>query len=131
MSEPAIRVRGLYKSYRMGRVNLHVLRGVSLTVQAGEFVGIVGASGSGKSTLLHLIGLLDRPDAGHVELAGQNVAHLRGLGGPHRSGRFARDRAQRRPLRNAQGGSFLPAGQRIHRPQFLVVGRIVTARRFG
>jgi len=73
MSEPAIQTSSLHKSYRLGKVSLHVLRGVSFTVPAGQFVAIVGASGSGKSTLLHLIGLLDRPDRGSVSLAGQDA----------------------------------------------------------
>ena len=76
MSSPMIDVRQLSKSYRMGRVDLHVLKQVSLSVAPGEFVAVVGASGSGKSTLLHLIGLLDRPDAGSIALDGVDAAHL-------------------------------------------------------
>lgn len=76
MSEQAIQVSGLHKSYRMGRVDLRVLRGVSFAVRRGEFAAIVGASGSGKSTLLHLVGLLDRPDKGRVSLDGHDVTKL-------------------------------------------------------
>jgi ABC-type lipoprotein export system ATPase subunit len=77
MNDLAVEVRDLHKTYRLGRVDLHVLRGVSLRVRCGEFVSVVGASGSGKSTLLHLIGLLDRPDKGHVILHGADAAGMR------------------------------------------------------
>jgi len=77
MNQPSqdmmIRTRALYKDYPMGRDKLHVLRGVNLEVRRGEFLAIMGASGSGKSTLLHILGLLDRPDRGEVELEGQQV----------------------------------------------------------
>ncbi len=73
-----IQISGLSKSYRMGRADLHVLRGVSLRVEAGEFLAIVGASGSGKSTLLHLAGLLDTADKGSVKIDGVETAALSG-----------------------------------------------------
>ena len=76
MSDAAIQVERLHKSYKMGHSSLHVLRGVGFSVQPGEFVAIVGASGSGKSTLLHLLGLLDKPDRGRVALGSQDVASL-------------------------------------------------------
>lgn len=57
-----ITVENLHKTYRLGRVEVPVLRGVGLTVTEGEFLAVLGASGSGKSTLLHLMGALDRPD---------------------------------------------------------------------
>jgi len=76
MSEPLVTVQGLHKSYRMGKVDLRVLRGVSFHLSAGSFTAVVGASGSGKSTLLHLIGLLDKPDRGQVVLSGQDVTAL-------------------------------------------------------
>jgi len=73
---PAIEVSGVHKSYQLGRTHLHVLRGVSFTVESKEFVAVVGASGSGKSTLLHLIGLLDSIDKGTIRLEGVDIASL-------------------------------------------------------
>ena len=64
---------GLVKAYGEGRAARRVLDGADLTVQAGEIVAILGRSGSGKSTLLHLLGGLDRPDAGTIEVAGETV----------------------------------------------------------
>src|SRR3954447_7294486 len=69
----AIAAEGLVKTYGEGRAARRVLDGASLHVQAGEVVAILGRSGSGKSTLLHLIGGLDRPEAGTIEVAGERV----------------------------------------------------------
>jgi lipoprotein-releasing system ATP-binding protein len=79
MSEPAVQVRDLHKSYRLGGTDLEVLHGVRLSLPAGSFSAIVGASGSGKSTLLHLIGLLDKPDRGRILLSGRDTATMGGL----------------------------------------------------
>lgn len=73
-----LRATSLHKHYRLGDQDLHVLRGVDLAVEAGEWVAILGASGSGKSTLLHLLGGLDRPDAGQVRFNGDNIFSLGG-----------------------------------------------------
>lgn len=64
-------VQGLKRSFTQGHKTLEILRGVDLNVQAGELIGLVGASGSGKSTLLQAIGLLDRQDAGEIQIDGQ------------------------------------------------------------
>jgi len=66
-------VRNIKKSYRLGKVVVQALRGVSFDVEEGEFLTILGPSGSGKSTLLHLIGCLDRPDEGEIVIEGRNV----------------------------------------------------------
>jgi lipoprotein-releasing system ATP-binding protein len=73
MSDVILNATGVQKSYLLGRVRLHVLRGVSISLQRGEFVAIMGASGSGKSTLLHLLGALDVPDGGTVRFEGKDI----------------------------------------------------------
>jgi lipoprotein-releasing system ATP-binding protein len=69
----AVRAVGLVKGYGNGARRVEVLRGLDVEVAAGEMVAVVGPSGVGKSTLLHLLGLLDRPDAGRIELFGEAV----------------------------------------------------------
>jgi putative ABC transport system ATP-binding protein len=71
-----IEVRDLKKTYRLGDVDVHALRGVNLTVASGEFVSVVGPSGSGKSTLFHILGGLTPPTSGTVIIDGQNVTAM-------------------------------------------------------
>ncbi len=77
MSNIVLQAQGLTKRFHEGRnIDLTVLRGIDLSVHAGETVAIVGASGSGKSTLLHMLGGLDAPTSGSVQIMGQNLAQL-------------------------------------------------------
>ncbi len=73
---PVLSCSGLAKTYMQGKVPVPVLGGIDLTVNAGEHVAIVGASGSGKSTLLHLLGGLDAPTAGAVEVMGRDLESM-------------------------------------------------------
>ena len=76
MPEPIIRVANVTRTYHVGDVDVHALRGVNLIVEPGEFIAIMGSSGSGKSTLMSLLGCLDRPSSGEYYLEGVDVARL-------------------------------------------------------
>ncbi len=76
MSRPVIELREVAKTYRSGSLEVAALRGVSVRIEEGEYVAIMGPSGSGKSTLMHIIGCLDVPTAGSYLLAGEDVSEL-------------------------------------------------------
>ncbi len=76
MGTPVVALEGITRVFSLGDVEVHALRGVSLTVERGEFVAILGSSGSGKSTLMNVIGCLDRPTAGQYLLDGADVSKL-------------------------------------------------------
>jgi len=71
-----IEIENLRKIYHMGDVEVKALDGVTLDIEKGEFVGIMGASGSGKTTLLHMLGLLDIPTSGRIVIDGTDISHL-------------------------------------------------------
>ena len=73
-----IEVRGLEKTYQRGAEEIHVLRGLDLDVEAGEFIAFMGPSGSGKTTLLNLLGGLDLPSAGSITVAGDEITRMSG-----------------------------------------------------
>ncbi len=77
MSNPTLELSGLTKAYNHGKPNeVQVLQGIDLSVQPGEIVALVAPSGAGKSTLLHIAGLLDTPDQGTVQIAGEDMTRL-------------------------------------------------------
>jgi len=71
-----IELSGIERVFHLGDSEVHALRDLSMSIEAGEYVAVMGPSGSGKSTLLNLLGLLDRPDAGHYRLEGRDVTTL-------------------------------------------------------
>jgi putative ABC transport system ATP-binding protein len=71
-----ISVRDLSKTYKVGEHSIHALRSISLEVDPGEFLAVIGPSGSGKSTLMHILGCLDQPTSGQYFLGGKDVSHL-------------------------------------------------------
>src|SRR4051812_3594889 len=87
---PLLRATNIRKTFRMGESSVQVLKGVDLSVKAGEFIAIEGRSGSGKSTLLHILGVLDEAEGGAVEFEGRDILAL--------------SSAQRSKLRNTQFG---------------------------
>jgi putative ABC transport system ATP-binding protein len=87
---PLIQLIDLHKSYLIGDVTVHALRGVDLSIETGTFVAVVGASGSGKSTFMNIVGLLDRPSSGRYLLEGEDVSEF--------------DRDRRAVLRNRKIG---------------------------
>src|SRR5688572_11038600 len=78
MSEELLRASGIGRTYRSGAAEIRILKGLDLTLRGGEIVAVVGASGVGKSTLLHILGLLDRPDEGNLELGGRDLSSVSG-----------------------------------------------------
>ncbi|AEV69221.1 ABC transporter ATP-binding protein [Acetivibrio clariflavus] len=72
-----VEITNLYKTYKLGTVDVEVLKGINLSIQSGEFVSIMGPSGSGKSTLLYLIGGLDKPTSGSVKIKGKELAVMK------------------------------------------------------
>ncbi len=107
---PILQVKGVKKSYRMGRVDkLHVLKGIDMDVHEGEIIAVIGPSGVGKSTLLHIIGILDRPSEGTVEIDGQNA--------------FAYDDAKLAQLRNKTAGFVFQAHHLL--PEFSALENVM------
>jgi len=76
IKKSVIRLVDVWKTYKMGEVEVHALRGMNFEVKKGEFVAIMGPSGSGKSTAVNMVGVLDVPSKGNIYLEGRNIAHL-------------------------------------------------------
>jgi len=76
MPEPLIKLENIWRTYRLGKTEVHALRGLSLEISPGTFVAIMGSSGSGKSTLLNMVGCLDFPSRGKVYLKGKDISEM-------------------------------------------------------
>jgi putative ABC transport system ATP-binding protein len=126
-----IEIENLTKVYQMGEVQVHALRGVSLTIGQGEWVAIMGPSGSGKSTLMHLLSCLDTPTSGAYRLVGRDVSRLpedalaairnQRIGFVFQSfNLLARTPALKQvmlPMQYSRNGGRLPLGERRHRAE--------------
>jgi len=126
-SEPAgtrngavVQAENLEKVYSMGDVKVHALRGISLRIEPGEFIAVMGASGSGKSTFMNLVGCLDRPTAGRYLLRGQDVS------------RFSRDQLARVRGREIgfvfQGFNLLPRTNALENVELPMLYQGIPAR---
>jgi putative ABC transport system ATP-binding protein len=71
--DPAVQATGLVRTYRRGAEKIQALKGIGLDIKCGEFIGVVGHSGAGKTTMLNLIGLMDRPTEGSLQVLGTDV----------------------------------------------------------
>lgn len=124
-----IRGTGIVRTYQMGKVSVPALRGVSLSIDAGEFIGIMGPSGSGKSTLLHQVGLLDRPTSGSLSIGGEDMdllsEHERSRFRLKRLGYVFQDYALIPELTTIENIILLPLALGIDEAEFLETGRHV------
>lgn len=102
---PLIEIEDICKSYQLEEVRVDALRGITLTIERGEFVALVGASGSGKSTLMNTLGCLDRPTTGTYRLAGQDIVTM--------------NRDQRARIRNEQIGFVFQSFNLLNRTSAL------------